>query len=111
MAAGRYTMGMPHDASILRTGSLAAFGVAAAYFASALCAALMPPELQGRPDVSPHLFWSVLSRQPHAHLAYHWAWVAAGCFGLAAVPAISLRVWNVQRGVVLWSGGAACAQP
>ena len=100
-------MGMQHDASILRIGSLAAFGVAAAYFASGLCAALMPPELQGRPDVSPHRFWSVLSQQPHAHLAYHWTFVAAGLSGLAAVPAISLLVWTAQRGVVLWSGGAA----
>jgi len=100
-------MGMPHDASIARTGSLASFGVAAAYFASSLCAVLMPPELQGRPDVSPHEFWTVLSRQPGAHLAFHWAWVVAGFCGLAAVPAISLRVWDANRGLVLWSGGAA----
>jgi hypothetical protein len=99
---------MPHVPSIAHAGSLASFGVAAAYFASGVCAALMPPELQGRTDVTPHEFWTVLSQQPGAHLAFHWAWVAAGFCGLAAVPAISLRVWDANRGLALWSAGAAC---
>jgi hypothetical protein len=42
-----------------------------------------------------------------AHLFFHWAWVAAGLFGIAAVPAISMLVWSVRRGAVLWSGLAA----
>jgi hypothetical protein len=93
--------------SLTRVGSWASFGVAAAYVVSAVCAALMPPELQGRPDVSPHRFWTVLSQSPAAHLAFHWAFVAAGAFGLAAVPAISLRVWAALPGAVLWSGSLA----
>jgi hypothetical protein len=98
---------MDHDRSLSRTGSLAAFGVAAAYLASAVAAALMPPALQGRPDVGPHEFWTVLSRQPHAHLAFHWTFVAAGFCGLAAVPAISRLVFAASPGAVLWSGAAA----
>ena len=98
---------MRPEPSILRAGGLAAFGVALAYFASGICALLMPPELQGRPDVTPHQFWTVLSRDPSAHLAFHWSWVAAGLFGLGAVPAISLLVWHVNPGAVLWSGAAA----
>src|SRR5207244_3521879 len=81
-----------------KTGSVAAFGVALAYLASSICAVLMPPELQGRPDVSPHQFWMVLAAHPLAHLAFHWSWVAAGIFGLGAVPAISLLVWSANPG-------------
>jgi hypothetical protein len=98
---------MEHDASLARTGSIAAFGLAAAYLASALFAALMPPALQGRPEIGPHEFWAVLSQRPHAHLAFHAAFVAAGFFGLAAVPAISRRVYAASPGAVVWSGGAA----
>ena len=83
---------MPQDASIARVGSAAAFGVALAYFASGVCAVLMPAELQGRPDITPHEFWTVLVQHPTAHLAYHASWVVAGFCGLAAV---------------LWSGSAA----
>src|SRR2546426_2497343 len=54
----RYWQRMRHDPTIAKTGSIAAFGVALSYLASSLCAVLMPPELQGRPDVSPHQFWS-----------------------------------------------------
>jgi hypothetical protein len=56
----------------------------------------MPPELQGRPDVSPHLFWSVLSQQPTAHLCIYAAWIAAGLCGIAAVPA-----WFTWTGLLL----------
>ena len=97
------------EAAIARTGSVAAFGVALAYLASSVCAVLMPPELQGRPDIGPHRFWTVLAEHPVAHLAFHWSWVAAGLFGLGAVPAISLIVWVANPGAVLWSGaGAFC---
>lgn len=95
------------DPSILKAGSVAAFGVALAYLASGLTAIMMPPELQGRPDIGPHEFWTVLSQHPMAHLAFHWSWVAAGLCGLGAVPAVSLLVWPANRGAVLWSGGAA----
>lgn len=100
-------LGAMDDPSIRRVGALAAYGVAAAYFLTAICGVLMPPELQGRPDISPHQFWSVLSRTPTAHLGFHAAWIAAGLCGIAAVPAISGLVWSAQRGVVLWSGLAA----
>lgn len=98
---------MPQDASIARVGSAAAFGVALAYFASGVCAVLMPAELQGRPDITPHEFWTVLVQHPTAHLAYHASWVVAGFCGLAAVPAISLLVQAASRGAMLWSGSAA----
>ena len=98
---------MQDDPTIAKAGSIAAFGVALSYLASSLCAVLMPPELQGRPDVPPHQFWTVLSQDPLAHLAFHWSWVAAGFFGLGAVPAISLVVWSANRGAVLWSAAAA----
>ena len=106
-ARSPYSQRMQHDPTIAKTGSVAALGVALSYLASSLCAVLMPPELQGRPDVTPHQFWMVLSQHPLAHLAFHWSWVAAGLFGLGAVPAISLVVWPVNRGAVLWSGAAA----
>ena len=83
---------------------MAAFGLALAYVATGITAILMPPELQGRPDVGPHEFWTVLARDPAAHLAFHWAWIAAGILGLMTVPAISLLVWRVHPGAVLWSG-------
>jgi hypothetical protein len=95
------------EPSIAKVGGLAAFGVAASYVASGLSAIMMPAELQGRPDVTPHQFWSVLSQTPTAHLAFHWSWIAAGLFGLGAVPAISLLVWEASPGAVLWSGAAA----
>ncbi len=95
------------DPSIARAGSFAAFALAAAYLASGLCAALMPPELQGRPDIAPHEFWIALSRDPLAHLGFHWSWVAAGLCGLGVVPPVSLLVWKQNRGAVLWSGAAA----
>jgi hypothetical protein len=95
------------DSSIRRVGAFASFGVAVAYLLSAAFAVLMPPELQGRPDVTPHEFWTVLSRDPTAHLLFHWSWVLAGLCGIAAVPAISLLVWPLHRGAVLWSGLAA----
>lgn len=98
---------MRTEPSILSIGSVAAFGVALAYVASGIAAAMMPAELQGRPEISPHEFWLVLARDPTAHLAYHWTWVAMGFFGLAAVPAISLLVWRSHPGAVLWSGAAA----
>ena len=95
------------DPRLARTGALAAFGVAASYLASGVCAVLMPPELQGRPEIAAHVFWSVLSRDPAAHLAFHAAWVAAGLFGLAAVPVLSAAVWRAHPGAALWSGAAA----
>ena len=88
-------------------GAIASYGVALSYVAASMSALLMPPELQGRPEISPHEFWTVLSRNPTAHLVYHWASAASGFFGIAAVPAISLLVWGVHRGAVLWSGLAA----
>lgn len=95
------------DPSIRRVGTLASFGVAVAYLLTGISAVLMPAELQGRPEIGPHEFWTVLSQHPTAHLSYHWAWVLAGFFGIAAVPTISLLVWPLQRGATLWSGLAA----
>jgi hypothetical protein len=95
------------DPSIRRLGTFASFGVAVAYLLTGVCAVLMPPELQGRPEVTPHEFWTVLSQHPTAHLSFHWAWVLAGLFGIFAVPSISLLVWSIHRGAVLWSGLAA----
>lgn len=95
------------DPSIRQVGVFASFGVAIAYFLTGVCAVLMPPELQGRPEITAHVFWTVLSQNPAAHLCFHWAWVLAGLFGLASVPAISLLVWSAHRGAVLWSGLAA----
>lgn len=93
--------------SLFRTGSVAALGVGLASFASGLCAGLMPADLQARPDVGPHAFWMALARDPSAHLAFHWTWVAAGLCGLGAVPTVSLLVWRAAPGAVLWSGAAA----
>jgi hypothetical protein len=98
---------MHAHASFERVGGVAAFGVALAYVATGITAALMPPELQGRPDVGPHEFWMALARDPSAHLAFHWSWIAAGLCGIAAVPAISLLVWEAGAGAVSWSGIAA----
>ena len=95
------------DPSIRRVGALASVGVAIAYVLTGICAVLMPPELQGRPEITPHEFWTVLSMNPTAHLSFHWAWVLAGLFGLASVPSISLLVWSANRGAALWSGLAA----
>jgi len=95
------------EPTIRHVGSLASAGVAVAYLCTGVFAVLMPPELQGRPDVTPHEFWTVLSQQPTAHLLFHWAWVAAGLCGIAAVPAISTFVWSTHPGAVLWSGLAA----
>ena len=95
------------DPSICRLGAFASFGVAVAYVLTGVCGVLMPPELQGRPEITPHEFWTVLSQHPTAHLSFHWAWVLAGLSGIAAVPSISLLVWSVHRGAVLWSGLAA----
>jgi hypothetical protein len=95
------------DPRLARTGALAAFGVAASYLATGLCAVLMPPELQGRPEITPHVFWSVLSRDPAAHLSFHAAWIAAGLCGLAAVPVLSAALWRAHPGAALWSGAAA----
>ena len=95
------------DPSIRQMGAFASFGVALAYFLSGVCAVLMPPELQGRPDITPHEFWTVLSQHPTAHLSFHWAWVVAGLCGIASVPSISLLVWSAHRGAALWSGLAA----
>ena len=94
-------------AELAHSGALAAFGVAASYVASGIFAALMPSELQGRPEISAHTFWTVLSERPAAHLAFHGAWVAAGLCGLLAVPALSAAVWRAKPGAVLWSGAAA----
>ena len=96
------------DPSIRRDrGVSLSFGVALAYFLTGVCAVLMPPELQGRPEITPHQFWTVLSQHPTAHLCFHWAWVLAGLCGIAAVPSISLLVWSAHRGAALWSGLAA----
>ena len=95
------------DPSIRRVGAFASFGVAIAYFLTGVSAVLMPPELQGRPEITPHEFWTVLSKNPTAHLCFHWAWVCAGLFGIASVPSISLLVGSENRGAALWSGLAA----
>src|SRR5262245_29548641 len=95
------------DSDLRRTGALACFGVALAYFLTGVAAVSMPPALQGRPDVSPHEFWTTLSAHPIAHLCFHWAWVAVGLFGIAAAPVLTLRVWPAHRGAALWSGLAA----
>lgn len=95
------------DPTIARLGSGAAIALALAYVATGVTAILMPPELQGRPDVGPHQFWTALSRDPAAHLAFHWSWIVAGFCGMAVVPAVSLLVWRVSPGAVLWSGTLA----
>lgn len=97
---------MHDDPTIARVGAIAALGVAVAYLASGIAAAMMPAELQASTEITPHQFWMILSQDPWAHLAFHWCWVAAGFFGLAAVPAISLIVWRAHRGSVLWAGAA-----
>lgn len=105
---GATTLGSMHDdPTIPRVGAIAAWGVAASYLSSGLTAAMMPAELQAQAGITPHQFWMALSENPWAHLAFHWCWVAAGFFGVAAVPAISLVVWRRQRGVVMWAGAAA----
>ncbi len=91
----------------MAVGSIAAFALALAYVATGVAAILMPPALQGRPDVGPHEFWTVLAADPTAHLAFHWSWIAAGVAGLGAVPAISRLVWAAAPGAVLWSGALA----
>jgi len=96
----------PDAGRIAGIGALAAWGVAASYLASGLFALLMPPELQGRPEITPEQFWTVLSQEPNAHLLYHAAFVSAGLFGLAAVPALSAAVWRAHPGAVLWAGSA-----
>jgi hypothetical protein len=98
---------MQQSKTIQNLGAMASFGVAAAYLGAAVVALFMPPELQGRPDVSPHEFWLALSREPTAHLCFHWAWIVAGLCGLAAVPAISRMVYGLNQEAVLWSGLAA----
>ncbi|MFQ6021422.1 MAG: hypothetical protein ACE5NW_01765 [Acidiferrobacterales bacterium] len=67
----------------------------------------MPPELQADPSVTPHEFWVVLSQNPTAHLALHWAWAAGGIIGLAAVPAISQLVRAGNEGWVHWGSALA----
>jgi hypothetical protein len=89
------------------TGRVAACGVAASYLAAAVCAGLMPAELQGRPEIGAHVFWTVLAADPAAHLGFHFAWVAAGLFGLGAVPALSAAVWRAHPGAVVWTGAGA----
>jgi len=87
--AGAATAQPAAAVTLAGTGALACLGVALGYLATGVAAAAMPPELQGRPEITPHQFWTVLSRDPGAHLAYHLAWVAAGLCGLAAVPALA----------------------
>jgi len=41
------------DPSIHRVGAPASFRVAIAYLLTGICAVLMPPELQGRPEITP----------------------------------------------------------
>jgi hypothetical protein len=94
-------------AEVAGAGAIACAGVAAAYLATAVAAAFMPPELQGRPEIAPHEFWSVLARDPTAHLLFHAAWIAAGLCGIAAVPIVSLWAWRAHPGAILWSGAAA----
>jgi hypothetical protein len=67
----------------------------------------MPPELQGRQEITAHEFWTVLSRDPAAHLTFHWSFAVAGLCGLAAVPVVSAGFWRAHPGAVLWSGAAA----
>jgi hypothetical protein len=98
---------MQQRKTIQNLGATASFGVAAAYLGAAVVTLFMPPELQGRTDVSPHEFWMALSREPTAHLCFHWAWIVAGLCGLAAVPAISRMVYGLNQAAVLWSGLAA----
>jgi hypothetical protein len=100
------TPAAPLPAQVARVGAVACMGVAAAYLATAIAAGLMPAELQGRPEISAHEFWTALARTPGAHLAYHWAWVAAGLCGLAALPAVSLWLGPAHPGAMLWSASA-----
>lgn len=91
--------------SIDRVGGTAALLVALAYIGTGVSALWMPPELQGRPEVTPHEFWLALARDPTAHLAFHWCWVASGLVGLAAVPAIARLGRPASEGWSHW--GAA----
>ena len=92
------------DPSVLRVGALASFGAALSYVLTGISALFMPPELQGRPEISAHEFWTVLALDPTAHLFFHWCWISVGFFGVAAVPTISLLVWRANPGAVLWAG-------
>ncbi len=96
-----------NDDSVARLGGTASILVGVSCIAAGIAAALMPPELQADPDVTPHEFWTVLSRDPTAHLAFHWAWVAGGLIGLAAVPAISRLVRAGNEGWVGWASALA----
>lgn len=96
---------MNDKSNIKQLSRIAAWGVAFAYFSTSILAVLMPPELQASLDVTPHEFWTILSRDPMAHLAFHWAWVVCGILGLAAVPGIALLAWESSKkhGIILWS--------
>jgi hypothetical protein len=57
------------DPSVRRVGAFASSGVAIAYLLTGIFAVSLPVELQGRPDVTPHQFWTVLAVHVVAGLA------------------------------------------
>ena len=66
--------------------------VALGYGTASGAAALMPAELQADPDISPHEFWLVLAKSPHAHLGMHVAFAVAGLSGVGLIAVMLFRL-------------------
>ena len=86
--------------SSARFGGVLSILTGAAYVAAAISAAMLPPELSANPNITPHEFWSVLSRSPTAHLAMHWSFVAVGLLGVGTVLPIAGLVKRCAGGIV-----------
>lgn len=83
-----------------RSGGLLSVLTGIAYFAVAVCAALLPAELSADPDITPHGFWTILAGDPAAHLAMHWAFVAVGLFGVGVVVPVARLLDGTGSGLL-----------
>lgn len=95
------------DASLALLGGVASILVGLTYLGVLITAVRMPRELQTPAPQNEHEFWTVLSRNPRAHLAYHWGWAVSGVLALATVPAVFQLVRPVNEGWAFFASALA----
>ncbi len=90
-----------------RFGGLLSVLTGLAYVAAAVSAAMLPAELSANPNITPHEFWTVLTRNSNAHMAMHWAFVAVGLFGIGTVLPVRGLTKNAAAGAVQYCSALA----
>ena len=95
------------DRSSARLGGISSILVGVSYLAIGVTFFLLPPEQQPGSLLPTDQIYASMAAHSTLLVTYYWAFVVAGVFAVAAVPAISDRVRAANPGWVRWTSTLA----